>query len=104
MTNEKEMTNERLAQLRKQRDNGEPLDHDDMTELFDAVEFGNDFKTKVSHDFKTMFSQLDDDTKQVLFAALWAAQDVHAPVDNLTQKQWELVDSLAEFTNQQLSK
>ena len=54
-------------------------------------------------DFETIFAQLDSDTKQVLFAALWAAKDVHGSVDALTAAQYDRLDALANFTNVELS-
>ena len=50
-------------------------------------------------EFEAIFAQLDSDTKQVLFAALWAAKDVHGPVDALTAVQYDRLDALADFTN-----
>ena len=54
-------------------------------------------------DFEEVFAKFDPDTQRVLLAALWAGKDVHAPLDNLTDVQYERLDELAEFVNSELS-
>lgn len=49
-------------------------------------------------DFETAFIRLDEDTQQIIFAALWASMDIHAPLDNLTETQWYILEEFANFT------
>lgn len=55
-------------------------------------------------DFTTAFLQFDEDTRRVIFAALWAGMDVHAPLDNLSKLQWKMLEEFANFANMQLTE
>jgi hypothetical protein len=47
-------------------------------------------------DFWRSLSQQD---ARVLLASLWAAKDVHAPIDNLSDEDWLRLDELANALN-----
>lgn len=48
-----------------------------------------------------VWEKLDKDDRVVIFASLFAALDIHPPVDSLTQEQYERLDELSNFTNSQ---
>jgi hypothetical protein len=52
--------------------------------------------------FKQAWQTFDEDTKNVLLAALWAGKDVHSPLDNLNEAQFNRLEELADFTNENM--
>lgn len=55
--------------------------------------------TTIPFTLETVFHSLTEQDKRILFAALYAARDIHAPLDNLPSEDHDRIETLSEAIN-----